>query len=210
MITTAIYFDIVWFGFTGVDLQPQVMSPRVFSSRLKEVVHKGLLPRVLLLSQLHFTCKRRWLIFHKAIRTASIICLLPFIVHGISSSALPAQFIFHFQFGRWCRKYHLHKLFGYFGWRWSRFAALRLCNFSNRLCYILWTNFDYKLCKNVRSLARPFSTHLIMDGFIISSLTTTSWIFVCLRLYDDVIGLGGASKFLLWPKLLNILFVPTV
>ena len=147
MITIAIYFDIVWFGFTGVDLQPQVMSPRVFSSRLKEVVHKGLLPRVLLLSQLHLTCKRRWLIFHKAIRTASIICLLPFIVHGISSSALPAQFIFHFQFGRWCRKYHLHKLFGYFGWRWSRFAALRLCNYSNRLCYILWTNFDYKLCK---------------------------------------------------------------
>ena len=85
MITIAIYFDIVWFGFTGVDLQPQVMSPRVFSSRLKEVVHKGLLPRVLLLSQLHFTCKRRWLIFHKAIRTASIICLRHFVVRHFFS-----------------------------------------------------------------------------------------------------------------------------
>ena len=54
MITTAIYFNVVWFGFTGVDLQPQVMSPRAISSKLKEVVHKGFLPRVLLLSQLHF------------------------------------------------------------------------------------------------------------------------------------------------------------
>ena len=156
MITTAIYFDIVWFGFTGVDLQPQVMSPRVFSSRLKEVVHKGFLPRVLLLSQLHFTCKRRWLIFHKAIRTASIICLRHFVVRHFFSGV--AFTTFHVTF---------------------------------------MTNLVYELGKNVRSLARPFSTLLVLDGFIISSLTTTSWIFVCLRSYDAVIGLGGASAFLL-------------
>ncbi len=85
MITATFYFNDTWFGFTGVDIQPQVMSPRAISSRLKEVVHKGLLPRVLLLSQLHFTCKRRWLIFPKAIRTAIILCLLHFVLRHFFS-----------------------------------------------------------------------------------------------------------------------------
>ena len=40
MITTAIYFGVVWFSFTEVypESQPQVMSPRVFSSRLRLLV----------------------------------------------------------------------------------------------------------------------------------------------------------------------------
>ena len=120
------------------------------------------------------------------------IVLLDFLQHwiwyllcGISSPALPAPFCIPLSYsnGGFCI-FHLHELFGYFGWRWSRFAALRLCNYSNRLCYILWTNFDYKLCNlcvawRGLSLLRIFHWDGIIQIIVDKYFTNLSSIIRC-------------------------------
>ena len=128
----------------------------------------------------------RWLLLHRAIWTASIMCLLYLIVRGT----------FYF-FGFYLEKDNGFLFLGcsivYTSpWQSTIQTFILLCGISSpalpsQLFHVTsMTKLGLRTLQIMRSLARPFSTHFLVDGLIILSLTNTSWF---LFVFDDTMPL---------------------